>query len=294
MVTKLVRIFLVITLLTVAIAVASTTALASSPSGVGPDNALYPTDEWRTLNPGETEWFMFRDKGKGAQIIVDMSASDLNGMAFEVWTEGNTQTWLKGQKVEPVGRGSNNPLKADSLIWAGNFNMSGNCLVLVKNTGTSARSYKLSITGRDVYFPTAPPVESASRSVASPEVMADPAVVETSMAMDGSWMTLNEKEIHWFSFDYEGKNKDILIRMAEDIAGRAEFAVFTPAQYADKMAGKTVEPVGRSSIDPFTANSAIWFGSFPAKGTYHVEVTHTNQAGPAVCTLSIASKGLLQ
>lgn len=305
MVTKLVRIFLVITLVTVAIAVASAAVIASNPGGTGPDDAFYPTSDWRVLNPGETHWYMFRDKGKEAQILVDLTAFDLNGIGFEVWTEGNTQTWFSGRKVTPIGRGSINTVKDDSLIWAGNFNMSGDCLVLVKNTGTTARSYNLSITGRDVYFPTFQPDQVTTRTVASPEVVvasaasAAPvamAAIEAPMAIDGKWMAIAGNETRWFSFDYEGKNKDILIRMKEDIAGRATFAVYTPGQYADKMAGKKVDPVGRSSTDPYKSNSVFWFGSFLDKGTYYVEVIHTNQNRDcsAYCALSITSNGLVQ
>lgn len=300
MVTKSVRILMFFVLVALSVLSIPGALSAAEPDGTGPESAFYPADTWRSLNPGETHWYMFRDKGKDAQILVDLQAVDLNGLTFEVWTEGNHQMWAKGREFDPVGRGSINPYKSDALIWAGNFNMSGNCLVLVKNSGTTARDYKLEISGRDVYFPTAPAVAAAPRAVEKPvetsAVMAAPAMVDVPMAIDGEWMELAANETHWFAFNYEGKNKDILIRMKEETVGRATFAVYTPAQYADKMAGKTVEPVGRSSEDPFKSNAVYWFGSFPSKGTYYVEIIHTSQNADcsAYCALSIVSDGLIQ
>lgn len=288
--TELGSIFVI--LLIVGLMAVLTPAVASA-AGSGPDDAMAPSGEMIPIEPGETHWYVFREEGDGSQIDIEMEVDPASGASFEVWTKDTLRLWQQGLDFEPVGRGTANPNIDADYNWSGNFVESGNFYVLVNHEGTGTSFYKLSITGKDVSFPTrtAPVAEAAPAPMARAMAPTEEPTMAAGIgiyAVDGVWRTLGMNDIHWYAFNYGGDNSPIQIAVDEEVDGRVNFAVWTPELYARKMKGEDVEPIGRGSPDPCVQMGNLnWAGSFDFGGRFYVSVDHTCQEGPGTYVLQV-------
>ena len=123
--------------------------------GTGPADALSPTGEWMPLANGQQVWYAFNYDGGDTAILVRMGVSPSNSATFSVWTPENVRRWAAGEKPNPIGRGVKNDQFGGDLVWTGSFKFPGTYYVLVEQTGGTAGSYKLDISGKGVSFPPA-------------------------------------------------------------------------------------------------------------------------------------------
>jgi len=149
----------------------------SSMIGTGPDNAGAPLDCWLTLNVHQSHWYKFRygfnpdQDDTPDQATVRLSMDTPGCISFEVWTQDRLNAVQNGvtddnKLLGPVGTGSpeyaaierdsssdknQNPAK---LIWVGSQTGSTTFYVVVKNHRDFACTYRLSISGFSVSFPS--------------------------------------------------------------------------------------------------------------------------------------------
>ena len=138
----------------VADVVAAAAGIAVELTGFSPDMALAPVGEYMRIQPGQTQWYAFRDEGDQTQISINVDAAPDNGVSFEIWTPAQLRKWAAGDSFDPVGAGTKNDnLKAD-LFWAGSFIKGDTYYVVVKHSGLSRAptTYSVTVTGDDVSY----------------------------------------------------------------------------------------------------------------------------------------------
>jgi hypothetical protein len=207
-------------------------ALADTPGGTGPDDALAPSGEWTPLTKGERHWYAFEYQGhqemqkvedeedeeeaiwvsSSIQILLDSEPD--NGVAFSVWTPENIRLWALGEEVEPVGRGGEDEYAPGDLCWCGTFEEPGTYYVVVEHTGQGPETsyYTLDIRGSDVSFtaPMAMPAKAdepaageEGLATAEPETGAG-AGPDNALAPTDEWVSITGGDALWYAFQYQG------------------------------------------------------------------------------------------
>lgn len=146
-------------------------------SQIGNDasTAVAPTNAAVTIQPGQWQWYTFRSQATTRLIETSNSnANDVktkeideakidavlnsqsNNLSFDVLSTDDLNNWRNNvDDFAPTGSGTRNEfLPGDPLSWQGAFQTNNNYYLIVKNRGTQAATYTLSITG-DVAFPAA-------------------------------------------------------------------------------------------------------------------------------------------
>ena len=271
-----------------------------SEGGTGPADAMSPTGEWMSLAVDQQVWYAFNYDGGDTAILVRMGVSPSNSATFSVWTPENVRQWAAGEKPAPIGRGVKNDQFGGDLVWTGSFEFPGTYFVLVEQTGRTAGSYMLSISGKGVSFPpakgdkatavaeasAAAPAAAKAAPAAKPAAAAKPmpaaAVTKVGVGPDdaltasGEWAPLAVGQKVWYAFPQDGGGSKVLVRMAADPKNSATFKILTPEQVRVWGAGQTYEPVGRGATDDAFGDDLVWTGSFKTPGTYYIVV---EQAG---------------
>ncbi len=129
-------------------------AIDESSAGAHAGVALTPMGQVRTIAPGETQWYAFRDEGDEGTIQAILDASPNIGVLFEVWTAEQLRLWQAAEEFDPVGAGTENEGADIDQFWTGSFVRSGDYYVVVRHTGLidGAAEYSLSVTGEDVSY----------------------------------------------------------------------------------------------------------------------------------------------
>jgi TolB protein len=142
---------------------------AASASGWGVDTASAPANTWVPLDAGESPWYAFQYAGDRSQVEVRLQVQPEESAGFVIWTPELIEQWGKGMPVEPVGRGSGDPITEGTVSWSGSFTTTGTYYVVVeKMDGQQGTShYLLRIEGEGVSFPASAP-EEPSASGTSP------------------------------------------------------------------------------------------------------------------------------
>jgi hypothetical protein len=147
----------------------------ASAAGTGPGNAEAPATDWQPLAAGESQWYAFYYAGDNSQIQVRLQAMPRGSAGFVVWTPELIGRWALGQRVEPIGRGSDDRSTDAALTWSGSFTTAGTYYVVVERAagqpGTSY--YLLEIEGDGVSFPAptaAATTQSATATTSAPSL----------------------------------------------------------------------------------------------------------------------------
>jgi len=272
-----------------------------SEGGTGPADAMSPTGEWTPLAAGQQVWYAFNYDGGDTAILVRMGVSPSNSATFSVWTPENVRHWAAGDKPAPIGSGVKNDQFGGDLVWTGSFKFPGTYYVAVEQTGGTAGSYKLDISGKGVSFPPAAAATTAAAApVAKPAAAATTAAVapavkpavaakpmpaaevtkagtgpDDALTPSGEWAPLAVGQKVWYALPQDGGGSKILVRMAVDPKNSAGFKVLTPDQVRLWAAGQTYDPVGRGATDVAFGDDLVWTGSFKAPGAYYIVVEQT-------------------
>jgi hypothetical protein len=137
---------------------------AASADEWGVDTATAPSANWLSLSAGESPWYAFQYAGDGSQVKVQLQVVPEGSAGFLVWTPELIERWALGHRVEPVGRGSDDPFAEGILTWSGSFTTAGTYYVVVKQAdGQPGRShYLLQIEGDGVFWPTSAPADTTA------------------------------------------------------------------------------------------------------------------------------------
>ena len=157
-------------ILTTAVA---TTAFAAGPirAGDGPATAVAPSTGATVIPANSWQWYIFEVqianlKGEDRKTTVDATLTNMDGRAtFQVWSMDNLATRDKGDKVTPLGEGTENrlgfrgpesklPASTPLHFWEGGFTEPGLFYLIVKNDTAQPVTYTLNISGKNVVFPS--------------------------------------------------------------------------------------------------------------------------------------------
>jgi TolB protein len=137
----------------------------------GVDTATTPPADWVSLPAGESPWYAFDYAGDGSEIQVNLQAVPAGSIDFIVWTPGQIEKWAVSRRLEPIGRGGDDPFVEGGLTWSGSFPEAGTYYVVVEQADgfTGESWYLLEIEGQSVTFsaPVAQEATSATTSVAT-------------------------------------------------------------------------------------------------------------------------------
>ena len=268
--------------------------------GTGPADALSPTGEWMPLAVGQQVWYAFNYDGGDTAILVRMGVSPSNSATFSVWTPENVRQWVAGEKPTPVGSGVKNDQFGGDLVWTGSFKFPGTYYVVVEQTGRTAGSYMLDISGKGVSFPPAAAATTAAaapaaKSAAATTAAAAPAVKtaaaaeplptttitttgagpDDALTPSGEWAPLAVGQKVWYALPQDGGGSKILVRMAVEPKNSATFKILTPENVRLWAAGQKYEPVGRGATSDAFGGDQVWTGSFKTPGAYYIVVEQT-------------------
>jgi len=205
--------------------------------------------------------------------------------------------WAAGDKPAPIGSGVKNDQFGGDLVWTGSFKFPGTYYVVVEQTGRTAGSYKLDISGKGVNFPPAK-VEKATAAAATAaapaaakaapaakttaaEPVAPAAKAKAGTGPDdaltpaGEWAPLAVGQKVWYALPQDGGGSKVLVRIAVDPKNSATFKILTPEQVRVWAAGQTYDPVGRGATDVAFGDDLAWTGSFKTPGAYYIVVEQT-------------------
>lgn len=138
-------------------------------SGWGVAEAVAPSGDWEELAAAGSRWYAFDYAGGGSQVRVRLVTVPGGSAGFVVWTPELIERWGLGLRVEPIGRGSEDPTAEGVLTWSGSFAAAGTYYVVVEDAASSAETsyYLLEVSGDGVSFrATAPAATVQSRSTA--------------------------------------------------------------------------------------------------------------------------------
>ena len=155
--TKTVRAAGMILTLVVLLSAGLVSPVTASAAGTGPDEALQPTGEWAQLGAGESQWYAVYYAGDGSQIQIRLQVEPQDSLGFTVWTPGQIELWSIGSRVNPIGRGADDPYSEGTLVWSGSFTTAGTYYVVVEPPGNLSGSsqattsyYLLGVSGDGV------------------------------------------------------------------------------------------------------------------------------------------------
>lgn len=149
-------------------------------AATGPDTALVPDGSWDQLSGGESQWYAFEYASDGSQVQVRLETVPEGSVGFYIYTPEQIRLWAAGERVEPIGRGSDDPFTAGVLTWSGNFKIAGTYYVVVESTTTATSSCALTVTGSGVTF--SPPAPASTTQPATTKTQsATPAVLPRNL-----------------------------------------------------------------------------------------------------------------
>lgn len=174
--------------------------IAATP-GSGPGVAVQPVNGMVTIPANSWQWYIFRSQvpvdvdAEGNDIVTDPRDATIDAtlytesqnIGFEVWSSNDYNNWLNSSDFDPLGRGTENDfMNEDPLFWRGSFETNDNYYLIVKNSGQSAATYSLDITGH-LRFPTEMTLDSTMDSM-MPSMM-DSAMDSQAMSEDAVMST---------------------------------------------------------------------------------------------------------
>jgi len=361
MFTKLYKPIAVAAITTLILAMVAVPVFAAGPPATGRDAAGAPMSGVVGIEPGAAHWYKFsyhydnsKKDNEPSQALVMLKMNVPGALSFSIETPGNLALPKEdkdGHLRGPVGVGAPMSLKihnhdgtetsiandkknADEhdmlqnwnmLIWSGNTRTNETFYVIVKNNRNFAASYNLTVTGRDVSFPTAP--------VAPAKVMPAPAAAQPTMNRDtagaptGGAMMIAAGATQWYKFNYHYDNskKDnvptqALVVLKMNMPSALSFSIETPGNLAAPRIshdGNLRGPIGAGAplsllVHNHDATEAeiaqaklnadehgmlqdqsllMWSGSTRTNETFYV-IVKNNRDVPVSYTLSISGPGV--
>jgi hypothetical protein len=143
---------------------------ATTSGGTGPADAMAPPIRWLSAPAGEALWYAFdyyghhvfpeadddEDKADpewvASQVDVWLDSDPDQSVTFSIWTTDNVGAWVAGEKVEPIGKGTESDYNSGDLNWSGALGSPGHYFVVVENTGTGSAQFLLNVSGEDISF----------------------------------------------------------------------------------------------------------------------------------------------
>lgn len=132
--------------------------------GTGPDYAMRPTDEWRTVQASEHQWFAFRfaydEKRADQPVEIRVYSDPYDGAVLTVRNAEQAEKWRKDGVHEHFGcctlseQDVNNDGNPDFALWSGTLRLSGTYYIVVERAAhvSGPVHYHFTINGEGVSF----------------------------------------------------------------------------------------------------------------------------------------------
>jgi hypothetical protein len=146
-----------------ALNIESTARSLARTAGTGPENAMAPSADWVSIEPGQTHWYTFNydyDSDDGVKKVVAMlQMASPNSVGFEVQTHERLGPYMDIED-DPGALGVGSPLfrgtdddgdniyNAHAVVWEGGSKEAGDYLIIVEGDV----EYLLSVEGETVNF----------------------------------------------------------------------------------------------------------------------------------------------
>ncbi|MFN8442518.1 MAG: hypothetical protein U0175_17220 [Caldilineaceae bacterium] len=138
--------------------------MEKSLAGTGPDYAMTPTNDWQTIQAGETHWYAFHfaydEKHANEPVEIRLYSEPFDTAMLTVHNEQQAEQWRNNGKLEHFGcctlinQDKNNDGNADYALWSGTLRVSGTYYIVVEvapNT-TGPVHYQFTVSGSGVSF----------------------------------------------------------------------------------------------------------------------------------------------
>lgn len=280
----------------------------------GPNNALIPTGERATLGPDEMHWYTFKyvegaDEDNPSEAIAELTMARPDSVSFEVWTEDDVHRWQNGEEFDATGAGTpaydedaENDRDRSRLTWVGSGAAKTTWYIVVENETLTDASYRLTVSGPEVYFPetdsvmaeaapSSDEVAPADDEAADVQAMAEAVETEdigpaSALTPTGARRTLAPGETRWFTFQYTaGADDDDPSEAVAELAiakpDSINLEVWTEEDVRMWANGEEFDPTGVGSPayaledeDSDNRNLRLlrWVGSGAAKTTWYLIV----------------------
>lgn len=274
MLSKLMRWSTILVVLAMLTSMTTGMAVAVTPSGMGPDEAMSPGD-WAPVSAGEQHWFVFQYDGKEKPIRVEMFVQPANGAQFKVLTEAQVDHWRRTGEIKWIGAGAKNNAEKSDMFWTGEFNQAGKYYVLVEHSRqiNKAAWCMLRISGKGVSLlggtpETAPvtPTEIKPVMGSGPDMAFKP----------GMWQEMVDGQSNWFAFTYDKHATDptIEVKLYSKHMEGVSFRIVTPEQAATWRKTGELKSIGFGAKNSADSSDISWKGQFATSGTYYVVIEH--------------------
>lgn len=221
--------------------------------GDGPNSAAAPLGDWVTLQNGETHWYTFTEGGGEKDVEVRMALSQNDKADFEVWTSDNLREWQNGSEFDPVGAGTANENLNDDLYWKGRFVSGDTYYVIVKSRNFGPIDYWLTISGRDVGFPSAAVMMEQTTEETATEETAE----EVEMTDEAETVEIEEAEVEATAVEaVEVESVDVVVEETEEASteeSATESEMTGESSASDDVtlgthAGVALDPIGETKL----------------------------------------------
>ncbi len=151
---------------------------AQGPTNSNPGSAVYIDNQWHSIPPQTSLWYVFDYSGDQSKIDLLMTDGTINRLAFNVYTPDRVRP-LDQFLGAPIGRGSSARHICDDgwclsndLNWGGSFTGGGTFYVEVSNFSQDAKPFRLIITGSGVTLRSTPTLTPTVTKTATPTLSA--------------------------------------------------------------------------------------------------------------------------
>jgi len=266
--------------------------------GFDPGSAGGPSANWVSIAPGQDHWYAFRDEGDRESIEITLNVQPEDRASFKVVTQDDLRRWADGEKLVGVGAGTKNASMNDKLFWTGSFVKGDTYYVLVEGDNFIPSTYQLTISGKDVSFPTlAEPMMTQDVMTGELGLTVEPAPAaavaqgmspEMALAPIGKYVQIMPGQTQWYAFRDEGDQSQISIKVDAIPDSGVTFEVWTPEQLRKWALGEKFDPVGAGTENEALKADLFWSGSFVKGDTYYVVVEHSGLTNaPATYSLTV-------
>lgn len=281
-------------------------ATAATAGGTGPDDAMRPDGQWKTLTTGQQHWYMFRfdyDSARANEPVeIRIYSEPSDAAVLTVHNEQQAELWRQDGKKEHFGcctlfnEDKNDDGKPDFALWSGALGASGKYYIIVepaKNV-TAPVQYRFEITGKGISYPSTTTPVTVAPVVVPPAKLTEKGMgslvgtgPDFAMSPTDEWRELKVGEYQWFKFhfgyDKARANKNIEVQLYSEPNQGAILTVRNEAQ-ADlwRRDGKhewfgCAMPFDRDRNSDGNPDFGLWSGQLAISGDYYLVVEHDKQ-----------------
>lgn len=296
-------------------------SMAATAGGTGPDDAMTPDGQWKTLTSGTQHWYMFRfdyDSARANEPVeIRIYSEPFDGAVLTVHNEQQAAIWRRDGKLEHFGcctlydQDRNSDGKSDFALWSGALGASGNYYIVVEPAQNVNRvQYRFELTGKGVSYPVTTAPVTVAPVVVPPAELTEKVMgslvgtgPDFAMSPTDEWRELKSGEYQWFKFhfgyDEARANQNIEVRLYSEPNQGAILTIRNEAQAnLWRKDGKhewfgCAMPFDQDRNSDGNPDFGLWSGQLGISGDYYLVVEHGKQIKePVYYRMVISGEGV--